>query len=206
MSDTLTPSVRNITKLFRTATPEQIAVGADWYRDAHEIATALAVKNGTTVAIAAGVLAAVSPLQSWGANVNLAARILSTPGGLTAGYLGVGLAKARKILAGEDILATLNGNKIQNFYLGILTAGEAGVCIDRHAWSLAVNHRYSEGNIPSLSGKRYGAAVAAYTRAAVILSKEYGMALTPAQVQSVTWTLWRNKFWAVGAFDKHGDI
>jgi len=205
MSDTRTPTTRNVTRLFRTATPEQIEAGADWYKDAHEIASALAAKNGVTVAIAAGVLAAVSPLQSWGANVNLASRILAA-GGLTAGYLSVGLGKADRILAGEDILTVLNGDKIQNFFLGILTAGEQGVCIDRHAWSLAVNHRYSEGNIPSLKGKRYGAAVAAYTRAAAILSKEYGTPLTPAQVQAVTWTLWRNKFWSVGAFDGHNEI
>ena len=205
MSDTLTPSVRNITRLFRTATPEQIATGAEWYSDAHNLASALAAKNGVSVAVAAGVIAAVSPLQSWGANLNLASRILAA-GGLTAGYLSVGLGKADRILAGEDILTVLKGNKIQNFFLGIVTAGEAGVCIDRHAWSLAVNHRYSEGNIPSLTGKRYAAAVAAYTRAAVILSKEYGTPFTPAQVQSVTWTLWRNKFWAVGAFDSHDEI
>jgi len=202
---TLAPTTRNVTRLFRTATAEQIEAGADWYKDAHEIAAALAAKNGVTLAIAAGVLAAVSPLNSWGSNVNLAGRILAA-GGLSAGYLSVGLAKADRILAGDDILTTLNGDKIQNFFLGILTAGEQGVCIDRHAWSLAVNHRYSEGLIPTLKGKRYAAAVQAYTRAAAILSKEYGTPFTPAQVQAVTWTLWRNKFWSAGAFDKHDDV
>jgi hypothetical protein len=205
MTTTHTPRTANITRLFRTATVEQIAAGADWYRDAHEIATALAAKNDVSVEIAAGVIAALSPLQSWGANVNLAARFLAA-GGLNAGYLSVGLAKGRAILAGADILSTLKGSKIQNFYLGILTSGESGVCVDRHAYSLAVNHRFAEGNIPSLSGKRYAATVAAYESAARILSREYGVKFTPAQIQAVTWVLWRNKFWSAGAFDGHNEI
>ena len=196
------PLTRHITKLFREATPEQIIAGADWYTDAHAVADALAVRYGVTLEVAAGVLAALSPLQSWGANVNLAARFLAA-GGLHAGYLGVGLAKGRAILAGADIVATLKGDKIVNFYPAIVTKGAQGVAIDRHAWSIAVNTRSVADGMPSLSGKRYAAAVSVYVRATDILSKEYGMALTPAQVQAVTWILWRNKFWAVGAFDKH---
>lgn len=200
------PLTRNITRLFREATPEQIIAGADWYTDAHNVADALAVRYGVTLEVAAGVLAALSPLQSWGANVNLAARFLAA-GGLTEGYLGVGLAKARAILAGADIVATLKGSKIVNFYLSIVTKGLEGVAVDRHAWSLAVNTRYSgEDTFPTITGKRYAATVSVYTRAAEILSKEYGMTLTPAQIQSVTWVLWRNKFWAEGAFDKHATI
>lgn len=38
------------------------------------------------------------------------------------------------------------------------------------------------------------------------LSAEYDISLTPAQVQSVTWVLWRRKFWSVGAFDTHNAI
>jgi hypothetical protein len=195
-----TPSTRNVTRLFRTATAEDMATGAAWYAEANSYAHALAECYGVSVQQAAGVIAAVSPLQSWGANKALAARILDTRN-FSSGYLGAGLRKAERILAGEDVATVLNGLKITNFYLGILTAGAEGVCIDRHAWSLAVNHRYEGGHIPSLSPKRYAAAVDAYVRAARILSREYGQAITPAQVQSVTWTLWRRKFWADGAFD-----
>lgn len=191
------PRTANITRLFRTATPEQIIAGADWYSDAYEIAAALGVKNGVSTAVAAGVIAALSPLNSWGNNVNLAARFLAA-GGLDNGYLKGGLAKAKRILAGADITATLNGEKTQNFYLSILTSGKHGVCIDRHAYALASNVR---GETPNLKGARYAEIVECYTRAAKILSREYGEKITPAQVQSVTWTLWRSKFWAEGAFD-----
>jgi hypothetical protein len=203
--DTPSPSVRNITRVFRMATPAEIAEGAQWYADAYEIAVALAAKSSTTVEIAAGVIAALSPLKSWGTNVNLAARFLAA-GGLHEGYLRSQLAKARAILAGADIEATLSGDKTVNFYHSIATAGAKGVTIDRHAWALAVNIRYEEGTMPTLKGKRYALAVDAYTRAAKILSREYGTTLTPAMVQSVTWVLWRRKFWSATAWDSYDEV
>lgn len=196
------PQTRNITRIFREATAEQVQAGADWYADARGIAGALATQHNVTVETAAGILAALSPMQSWGANVNLAERFLKA-GGLHDGYLKANLAKARNILAGADPLAELGGDKVRNFYLSIITEGAEGVCIDRHAYSLAVNMRFPEGDIPGLKGKRYAQVVETYVRAARILSKEYGITLTPAQVQSVTWVIWRRKFWSEGAFDQH---
>ena len=214
MSAYVEPQTRNITRLFRTATPAEIEAGAEWYADARRIVDALAVKYGVNPQRVAGIIAALSPLNSWGNNVNLAARFLAAKdqGGLTSGYLKANLAKARAILAGENIVATLSGEKIVatlsgekivNFYRSILSAGEQGVTIDRHAYSLAVNMRFSDDDLPRFAGKRYAAIAECYRRAAHILSREYGVTITPAQVQSVTWVLWRRKFWAVGAFDGH---
>jgi hypothetical protein len=192
------PTTRNVTRVFRTATAAEIAAGADWYRDAHTIAQGMASAYGVTPEIAAGVLAALSPLNSWGANVNLAHRFLAA-GGLDAGYLSMGLDKARRILAGEDPVKTLNGLKTVNFYRSILSAGAQGVCIDRHAYSIAHNTRTVD--VPSLGAKRYAEIAACYVKAARILSRELGETITPAQVQSVTWVLWRRRYWAEGAFD-----
>lgn len=204
MGTWIEPQTRNITKLFREATPADIEEASNWYADAYRIAEAFSTRYGYTVAQCAGVIAATSPLQSWGANVNLSARILEA-GGLTSGYLKLGLAKATAILDGANIEATLSGQKVVNFYRSILSAGKDGVCIDRHAYSLAVNTRFPEGGIPTLKGKRYDAVARCYIRAASILSKELGIDITPAQVQSVTWVLWRRKFWAAGAFDSHNE-
>lgn len=195
------PSTRNITRLFRTATVAEIREHAQWYSTARSIAEAMGIVYSVSTEQAAGVIAATSPLNSWGANVKLAERVLAA-GGLTAGYLSTGLAKADRILAGEDIETVLNGLKTVNFYRSIVTAGITGICIDRHAWSLAVNVRYADDSMPGLTGKRYAAAVDAYTRAARILSREYEAELTPAMVQSVTWMLWRRKFWSEGAWDQ----
>lgn len=199
-----TPATRNVTSVFRSATPEQIAAAMDWYADAHRIAQVLADRYDVTLATAAGVIAALSPLNSWGHNVNLAARFLATPGGLKAGYLSANLAKARRILAGERPEDVLTSDKVGAFYEGIVRAGNTDrVCVDRHAWAVAVNHRYADGAVPTLKGKRYESAQDAYRKAARILSREYGIRLTAAQVQSVTWIVWRARYWAAGAFDSH---
>lgn len=205
MGTWIEPQTRNITRLFRQASISDISEGSQWYADAYEIADALATKYGYSVEVAAGVIAAVSPLQSWGANVNLAARILAH-GGLTSGYLSVGLNRAQRIIDGTPVLEVLTSPKISNFYRSIVSAGRDGVCIDRHAYSLAVNTRYPDGDIPSLTAKRYDAVADCYRRAAKILSAEYETYISPAQVQSVTWVLWRRKFWSENAFNSHDEI
>lgn len=195
-----TPKVRNITAVFRSATPEQIQAGFDWYADARRIAGVFSERYEVSVEVAAGVIAALSPLNSWGNNINLAGRFLAA-GGLDAGYLKANLAKARAILAGAPVEPTLSGLKVTNFYRSILSEGAEGICIDRHAYALAVNDRSVSNDIPSLSPKRYAEVSDCYARAAKILAREYGMPLTPAVVQSITWVVWRARFWAAGAFD-----
>lgn len=194
------PSTRNVTRIFREATPEQIEAGIDWYADARRIAGVFAEQYDVSVEVAAGVIAALSPLNSWGNNINLAGRFLAA-GGLDAGYLRANLSKARMILAGAAIKPTLSGLKTQNFFDSIVSAGADGVCIDRHAYCLAVNDRSVSNDVPSLSPKRYAEVVECYVKAARILSRELGQDITPAVVQSVTWTVWRQKFWSAGAFD-----
>lgn len=200
MATYATPSVRNITSVFRLATAEQIQAGIDWYADARRIAEVFAEKYDTTPEIAAGVIAALSPLNGWGANINLASRFLAA-GGLDAGYLKAQLAKARAILAGADPVATLSGLKTVNFYLGIVSAGSEGITVDRHAYCLAVNDRSVSNDVPSLSPKRYAEVADCYARAAKILAREYDLPLTAAIVQAVSWVAWRQRYWAAGAFD-----
>lgn len=197
----LTPATRNVTRLFRQASLAEVQAGRAWYAEAHAAAVRYAAEYGVSVEVAAGVLAATSPLNSWGANVRLAGAVLAAGGTKSDGYLGLGLRKANAIIAGADVEATLNGTKTRNFYRSIVTAGREGVTIDRHSWSVAVNFRYEGGVIPSLSDKRYESAAECYRRAARILSREYGMELSPAVVQAVTWVQWRNKFWREGAWD-----
>lgn len=203
MAKYITPQTRNVTRIFREATAEQIQAGMDWYADARRITEVYADRYDVTPKVAAGVIAALSPLNSWGNNLNLAARFLAA-GGLDAGYLKANLAKARAILAGADIESTLSGLKVVNFYRSIVSAGADGICVDRHAYCLAVNDRASSNDVPSLSPKRYAELAECYARAAKILSRELGQDIAPAVVQSVTWTVWRNKWWSAGAFDGEG--
>lgn len=205
MATWIEPQTRNITRLFREASISDITEGSQWYADAFKLADALGVKYGYPVETTAGVIAALSPLQSWGANVNLAARFLDA-GGLTSGYLSEGLRKAQAILDGAAPLTILTSSKVSNFYRSIVSAGMDGVCIDRHAYCLAVATRYPDGDIPTLTPKRYARVAECFKRAARILSKEYDFSISPAQVQSVTWVLWRRKFWSENAFNTHNEI
>lgn len=192
-----TPTAANVLAVWETATAEQRATGLAWYSDARIIADALAARYSILEASACGILAALSPLNSWGANVNLAGRFLEA-GGLTEGYLSLGLGKAQRILNGEDprtVLASKTHFKVPSFFECILSAGMTdAVCVDRHGYSIAVGERVI--NTPSLTGKRYRTLAAAYVDAASTLP-----GVTPAQVQAVTWTVWRQRFWAIGAFD-----
>lgn len=193
---------KNITRVFRSADAELIEEGVNWYADARLIADAFAAKHSLPVHVTAGVLAALSPLNSWGSNVNLAARMLASGGTLDHGYLHANLAKARRIIA-EGTIDALGGLKVNNFYLSIITGGADGITIDRHAYCLAHNDRSKSNDVPRLSAKRYAEIAERYRRASVILSKEYGRPLSPAVVQAVTWVVWRRRYWGAGAFDNY---
>jgi len=195
------PSVRNLTRILRVSTPDEIQKGLDWYADAHNIASGLAVKYDCTVSAVSGIIAALSPLQGWGENISMAARFLEH-GGLRSGYLRRGLVAADSIYRLADPLAVLTGPKVRAFYLSILHAGETdAVCIDRHMWSAAVNTRYSEGTMPRVTERRSRLAQDAVRKAARIWSRETDIQLFPAQAQAIIWTNWRRRFWSEGAFD-----
>lgn len=195
---TPTPRTVRVTRLFRAASDEHRAAGRNWYADAFGISHTLADKYSISAESAAGIIAALSPLNSWGHNVTLADRLIAN-GGLSKGYLTVGLRKANAILAGADPMDILKSDKVRNFYLSISTNGKSGVTIDRHAWAIATGVRGSDGKI----GRRaYRAASDTYVRAADILSRETGAEWYPAQVQAATWVAHRARFWAPGAWDR----
>ncbi len=191
-----TPRPVNIVRVFNDALAAGI-VADDWYVIARREAAGMAERHGVTVEVAAGVIAAVSPLNSWGSNLALAERLLATRD-FSRGYLTVGLTKARRIVEGAEPLDVLVSDKVANFYRSIVSEGRDGVCIDRHAWCIAVNKRMTEVRI----GKaQYRAASASYVEATRRLNAEHGLDLTPAQVQSTTWVAWRRRYWSDGAFD-----
>jgi len=194
-----TPHTRHITAVFRSATAEQIDSGMRWYSDAHSFAAGLAETYGVSVAQSSGIISALSPLNGWGANKRLAERFIRE-GGLTEGYFSRGLQSAQRILDGTDVLDVLRANKTRNFFMAILTEGDQGVTIDRHSFSIAVNKRF-DGDIPKMSDSVYALVVEMHRRATKVLSAEYGMPITPAQTQAVTWKTWRNRYFKEGAFD-----
>jgi hypothetical protein len=192
----MTVQTRNITRLFRSATPVQIQEGADWYSEAHQFARNIG--GNLPIETTVGVIAALSPNNGWGQNKQLAERFIAE-GGLTSGYFGQQLGKATLILKGAAPLEVLGGKKTINFYTSILTEGREGTCIDRHAYCLAANERMVR--VPNLAvAGRYEQVAELYSRATKIMNAELGLTFTPAQTQATVWELWRQKFWRKGAF------
>lgn len=187
--------IDNILAVWESATDEQREAGMNWYRDAQGICLDMAVAHDKPLSVVAGVFAALSPQNGYGANVNLARRFMASEGTMTTGYMRVGLDKARAIYEGGDIETILfgtRGHKTMNFFASIYSGGEDGVCIDRHAACLAWGERRAT---VSLTDRQYQEMVDAYTLAA------WTVGVTPAEMQAVTWVVWRNRYWSKGAFD-----
>jgi hypothetical protein len=181
------PSPDQIIRAFEQIDLADVSAGVEWYADAYGIAADYAERYGCTVEQAAGVIAALSPQQGWAQNVRSAERFLADNS--VSVHTRVTMDKCRRILAAdsrESILAILNADKTQNFFLSIATQGAEGVCIDRHAIDIALGVRHTEKSRPSIGKRLYRAAADAYRVAAERLNAE-GADLTPAEVQAVTW-------------------
>jgi hypothetical protein len=194
--------VENIKNVFHSATDDQINAGHNWYSDANRIAYALANTYHSNIENVIGVIAAVSPLNSWGNNINLAGRIVAghTIGmPVTNGYLQNGLIKANSILDDPYFHnypeIYLKSQKIAAFYDSILNNGMGTlVCVDRHAYSIAIDEKLT--NSTRLTNLQYRIIANAYNIASNDLND------IPVQIlQAITWVVWRQRYWSVGAFD-----
>lgn len=193
---TLTPQPNSarILEVWDLATDSEIEEGMSWYDDAREIAATMDPLNPNR---AAGVIAALSPRLDWGRNVMLAQRAYSafqqdpTMKGHKWGTLGANAEKAHRILKGEHPEDVLKGDKVRAFYAAIVDG--TGVVIDRHAFDVAQGRVTNDETRGALSRKGiYDAYATRYLMAAEkITNREDGVSPTPAQVQAVTWTVWR---------------
>lgn len=176
------PMQRNVLAVFRRANEDVLNEGMRWYREAFELAKQLDPANPHR---AAGIIAAVSPMTPWVRNKQLAIRCFEE-GGLSDGTLSRNRIKANRILAGEAPLDVLSGNKVRAFYQGIVNDPEAAVCIDRHAFDIAIGRITNDAARGVLKSDRvYREFETVYVRAA----KRLGV--TPTECQATTWTQWR---------------
>lgn len=192
-------STRNITKAYRAASPADIADGLGWYANAMALARSLDPANPER---AAGIIAALSPMNSWPNNVRLARDVYN---GIIPKTLFRNRDKAMAIYNGAKPLDILSGNKVRSFYMNIVGMDDIGaVTIDRHAIDVAAGKVQSDKDrSKSVSGKgAYANVVSEYVRAAKILSKESGSPITPSQLQAITWVYWRRSVIA----NFHGDV
>ncbi len=192
---------RRILSVFRSADAEQLAAGLDWYPTALGHAESIARDNRLTVAQGAGIIAALSPQVSWGFNLEWAHEIAE--GSIINRGFSLSMGRALMIQRNPDMdpLSILGGNKVRAFYACILSAGITdAVCVDRHAIDIAQGARFSAPN--GIGTRLYRETAQAYRSAALRLTVT-GEApyLTAPQLQAITWTTWRARYWAQGAFD-----
>lgn len=182
------PRVNAVLDVYRNATVADLDYGREWYRTAHALAARLDPSN---VRAAAGVIAALSPMMNWERNMMLAIRAYDD--GCASGALFGNVRKADAIMAGADPLDILGGDKVRNFFAAIADPeSDEAVCIDRHAFDIAVGRVTNDITRRALSRVGvYESFAKVYREAARILTRETGMHVTPAQVQAVTWVAWR---------------
>jgi hypothetical protein len=211
------PHTRNVTRLFRQASAEDVSAGRDWYARASRLAAELADSLPTShphhgdVSRAAAVIAVLSPQLSWSANVKGARDVYWVAGDvhihhgsaeqIVRAFRGLrsnGAKAARLLTTTDPTDEIVSGPKVTAFWRTIADPTDPrGVVVDRHAVDVTVNRVTDDATRGRLLGRRgaYEVVSACYVRAARILSAELTAAgeppITPAEVQAVTWTTWR---------------
>ena len=196
----------NIEKVFKTASKERIAETRKWYSDAQKFTETLSLEFNNQISSIkiAGVIAALSPRNEWNRNKFDAKQICKEF--LSNKYYQLNLfsyhfllnskvctfnpnkAKAIQILLSDDskIESILKGNKLINFYLGIIGDTEA-ICIDGHAFNIASNRVTSLAEVPTISDKNYKTLQNVYRDAKNFINKRYNLNLKAGELQAVTW-------------------
>lgn len=167
-----------LVSLYQSAPLEVQTAGNSWYADARREARAMAREHGTTEAVAAGVIAALSPRIHWVRNLTVAR--LALAGGKVTGVFKTNLAKARRILAGEKPLGVLSGPKTRAFYRALMGDQTAAV-ID--VWMLRAV-RYANDKVSAIDYQRITAAL---SRAA------QRVGVTIARMQAIIWVVVRGR-------------
>ena len=204
----LVPSAANILRVYREAAPEELAAGQEWYRRARELAEELDPADPER---AAAVIAVLSPQLPWRKNVEVArAAYEARAAGATvdeitaaAKCLKKNARKAAELLWGAAPDGVVSGPKVRSFWHCIAhPESPQAVCIDRHAFDVAVGYVCSAFERDKQLARKgeYAEVADAYLRAARTL-REQGEDVTAAEVQAVTWTVWRRRY--AQAF--HGD-
>lgn len=179
------PSVKNVLAVYDNSTAENLRNGMRWYLDAHNFAKTLDPHN---VERAAGIIAALSPMNGWENNKNKAALLYRQNGDGTNVGLKTNVAKAQRIYNGESPRTVLKGDKVTAFFETILDpfSPDTKPVIDRHAFDIAVGVKTDDKTRGILSRKgMYETFADVYREAAKIAGTG------SAQMQAVTWVEWR---------------
>ena len=188
-------SVRQILKVYKSATADEVKHGMKWYAIAKRDATKIAKEFGVSVNTTVGVIAALSPNLGWSVNVK-AAHILveAFVNGVAIDDVTVSAYPANKrkawdmleqrMVRRKALMAKLNGKKTTAFFANIL--GIDVVTVDGHAKNIHDGIRRVLKN-NNVGVREYGIIANAYIEAA----KAVG--IKGFQMQAITWVAWRRQ-------------
>lgn len=173
--------------------PDKALQNLAWYDYAGRFCADIDRDNDLASGTTAGVVAALSPLNTWEAQVKFTAGIVSNAltlirqgapphSAITLSFFS-NKDKAARILLGEKPLDVLGGDKVRSFYRN-LTGDFESVTIDRHALAIA---GWKGPNHDNRANNPHYRTIADAFRAA---SKSFGLA--PAEIQALTWCAWRD--------------
>mgnify|MGYP003315973843 FL=1 len=193
----LSVNAREIVAKFQLATSQEVQLGCDWYASALKIASRISSKYGATTEVAAGVIAALSPNNRWERNIIDAEALIKVwaAGGTDADILAVKCCtypvmrqKALDILKGSDIVKTLNGPKIIEFFNCITNPMLNDLCIDGHAYSIWLGQRVVMKDVPNIKAKKLRSQIKTdYRDATAFINDELNENFTAATIQAITW-------------------
>jgi hypothetical protein len=175
---------KQITAYYYLATAKEFEDGTDWYCNAHYKCKLLADLYSVPLATVAGIVAALSPRNKWERNLIDAELVLLHGEEASVATFTSNRTKAVRILNGEPPLSVLSGNKVRSFYECILDPSVYIVCVDSHAYAIAV------GNGERIKPKVItDAQYLAISQAYQAVAKE--LVLLPNQLQAITWLAYR---------------
>ena len=193
----LSVNAREIVAKFTLATSQEVQLGCDWYRSALNIAGRIADRYDMRIETVAGVIAALSPNNRWERNIIDAESIIKVwaAGGSDADVLAVKCCtypvmrqKALDILKGSDIVKTLNGPKIIEFFNCITNPMLNDLCIDGHAYSIWLGQRVVMKDVPNIKAKKLRSQIKTdYRDATAFINDELNENFTAATIQAITW-------------------
>lgn len=178
--------VRNLLRLYRSATPADLKAGLAWYDDARKIVTDWAETYQQSTITVACVVAAISPQCEWKRNLIIADDVLAGRPASVGGALHVNIRKARAILfdRASDITRYFpTGPKVAAFALNLAGCYDWPT-IDSHAAQAALNDPLL---VLGLKPNAYECFARAYIAAA------RKVRLSPAVFQAIIWHVWKTK-------------
>ena len=190
----MTQYTRNILKVFAQCSADEVQHGLNWYSNAKQEAQKIADTYQLPLHVVIGVIAALSPTNSWEMNIRNAdtmCRIF-----VDGGYVEDTKPSTYKTMRDkawsilqtmphniDDVAFILNGPKITDFAYCIM--GNDVCVIDGHAWCIANADRRTMQEVPNIGKKLRAELQQAYSNA----GKKHNM--TAYEMQAATWVAWK---------------